>query len=308
MSHTVLMTGASRGLGRSAAAALLRDRSDRHLLLTVRGHDGDRLAAELTAETGNPHVSTVKCELASLSEIRAAAAEVGRRLGAGEIPPLHGFLGNAGVQMTSTATATEDGFETTFGVNVLAYYLLLRLLLDRFEAPARIVLVGSDSHFGDFKHSFGLVPTPDWTGADRLAVPRPGSVREGRRAYAASKLGVIYLVHALSRRLPQGVDVYTYNPAFVPGTELARDADRVSQFAMRRVLPVLTLTPLATSPETAGRRLAAALTGARPGESGSYLDRGRVTSSSPESYDVTREEELWAVAGGLCDYRPSNDR
>lgn len=34
----------------------------------------------------------------------------------------------------------------------------------------------------------------------------------------------------------------------MPGTGLARDAGPVARFAMRRVLPALTLTPLALSP------------------------------------------------------------
>lgn len=40
------------------------------------------------------------------------------------------------------------GFEPTFAVNVLANYLLIRLLADRFTAPARIVITSSDTHAG----------------------------------------------------------------------------------------------------------------------------------------------------------------
>jgi NAD(P)-dependent dehydrogenase (short-subunit alcohol dehydrogenase family) len=92
------MTGAGRGLGRAAAEQLLRGHPELHLLIPVRGSAAGRLGKELAAATGNPNVSTVRCDLASLGDIRATAAEVGRFLDQGAIPPLSGFIGNAGTQ------------------------------------------------------------------------------------------------------------------------------------------------------------------------------------------------------------------
>ncbi|QFU89063.1 SDR family NAD(P)-dependent oxidoreductase [Amycolatopsis sp. YIM 10] len=296
---TILMTGGGRGLGRVAAERLLTTQPDRHLLLLAR--DGDRLVRELRERTGSANVSAITCDLASLADIRAAAEEVGRRLDDGEIPPLRDFLGNAGVQMASTTSTTADGFETTFGVNVLANYLLLRLLFDRFEAPGRIVVVGSGAHFGDLRHNLGLVPAPKWAPVAKLAEPGTETASTaGRRTYATSKLAVIYLVHALARRLPEGVDIYTYDPGLVPGTGLVRDASPVERLAARIIMPIFRLTPLAMGPAAAGRLLADTMTGPRPGRSGSYLDRGKVVPSSPDSHDETREEELWQVAARLC--------
>ncbi|MGP3949998.1 SDR family NAD(P)-dependent oxidoreductase [Streptomyces sp. 7N604] len=301
---TLLMTGGSRGIGRVAAERLLQNRPEQHLLLTVRDREGGRLERELAEVTGNPHVSTIACDLASLDDIRSAAAEIGRRLDAGTLPPLRGCLGNAGLQLVSRTQATADGFEMTFGVNVLANYLFLRLLLSRFEAPSRIVLVGSDVHFGDLRHNLGMVPAPRWDDVSQLARPATGpganSVTEGRRAYSTSKLAVLYLVHALARRLPPGVDVFTYNPGYVPGTGLVRDAGPVTRALSRTLLHGLRATPFAMGPRTAGRRLAHAAAGPRPGSSGTYLDRGRITPSSAESYDPVREEDLWNSAARLC--------
>lgn len=287
---TLLMTGASRGLGRSAAEKILRERPDVHLVVTARGGG---LADELARSTGNPNVTALTCDLSSITSIRAAAREL-----AG-LPPLDGFIGNAGLQLTTRAHATEDGLEPTFAVNVLANHLLIRLLWDRFTAPGRIVLVGSDTHFGDFRHTFGMVPAPRWEPVADLARPRPDqrAFTDGRRAYSTSKLALVYLVHALARRLPDGVDVYTFNPGYVPGTGLVRDASPVTRLASRTVMRALAATPLALSADVAGGLLADAAVGPRPGESGSYIDRRTVTPSSPESYDRDREEELWA---GLC--------
>ncbi len=300
---TLLMTGASRGLGLAAAERLLRDRPEQLLLITARGDTGPGLARELAARTGNPNVRAVRCDLTSLADVRATGETVRKWLDNAEIPPLTGFLGNAGVQMGSSTKATADGFETTFGVNVLANYLLLRLLADRFEPGARIVVTGSDSHFGDFRHNLGLIPAPRWGDVRGLARPGEGRAAEtvsaGRRAYSTSKLGVLYLVHALARRMPEA-DVYTYNPALVPGTGLIRDAGAVQRLGFRFVLPLLWATPIASSPQVAGARLAAVMSGPRPADSGAYLDRGRVVPSSKESYDEAREEELWREAAELC--------
>jgi NAD(P)-dependent dehydrogenase (short-subunit alcohol dehydrogenase family) len=299
------MTGTSRGFGRIAAEQILREQPDVHLLVTARGNGGAALAAELAKVTGNPSVSSVSCDLASIASIRHAAAEIGDRLDIGDLPPLRGFVGNAGLQMTTRTQATENGIETTFAVNVLANYLFVRLLWDRFAAPSRIVVVGSDTHFGDLRHNMAMVPAPRWENVRALATPREGAkaetAREGRTAYSTSKLAVIYLVHALARRLPTGVDVYSFNPGYVPGTGLVRDAGPAIRFLSRTLLHGLTATPLALSPAAAGRQLAKAAVGSRPGDTGSYIDRRAVARSSTESYDHGREEELWTTAAQLCE-------
>ena len=181
-------------------------------------------------------------ELASLSSIRSAVGELERQLDTGELPPLLGFVGNAGLQMTSANRASMDGLELTFAVNVLANHLFVRLLTGRFAPPSRIVITTSDTHFGDFRHNLGMVPA----------------------------------------------------------TGLARDAGPVQRFAMRRVMPLLTLTPLSVNARTAGEALAGAVIGPPPADSGAYLNLTVAERSSEESYDQAREDELWAAADILC--------
>ncbi|WP_093796976.1 SDR family NAD(P)-dependent oxidoreductase [Streptomyces sp. Wb2n-11] len=295
MRHTVVMTGASRGIGRVAAEHILRQSPDVHLLVVARGSSGARLAVDLSADGHT--VSHVSADLGSLDSVRSAAAEIRDRLECGDLPTLRGFVGNAGIQYTNALTKGPDGFESTFAINVLANHLFVRLLQDRFAAPARIVITASDTHFGDFKHNMGMVPGPAWKSPDVLA--RPGAFAEpdtavgGRTAYSTSKLAAIYLVHEYARRLPAGIDAVAYNPGFVPGTGLARNAGPLSRFMMRRILPVMTLTPFATSRNAAGRYLADVVLGTTEAPTGSYVDRARAARSSEESYDPRREGELW---------------
>jgi NAD(P)-dependent dehydrogenase (short-subunit alcohol dehydrogenase family) len=299
--HTIVMTGASRGIGRVAAERILRQSPDVHLLVVARGSSGARLAAELGSGSGpgagGRAVSHVTADLGSLDSVASAAAEIRGRIDRGELPPLRGFVGNAGMQYTNALTEGPGGFELTFAVNVLANHLFVRLLQDRFTAPARIVITVSDTHFGDFRHNMGMVPGPVWQSPDVLArtgaFPKPHTTTAGRTAYSTSKLAAVYLVHEYARRLPAGIDVIAYNPGFVPGTGLTRNADPVSRFAVRRIMPVMTLTPFATRRGAAGRHLADVVLGTTEAPTGSYVDRSRVTRSSEESYDPQRERELW---------------
>ncbi|MEV6489168.1 SDR family NAD(P)-dependent oxidoreductase [Actinoplanes sp. NPDC051633] len=263
---TIVMTGASRGLGRHAAERMLRDDPDLRLTVIARGEMLE-----------HPRVTTLRGDLSSLRSLRAAAAQI--------TEPVDAYVGNAGLQLTDSRTTTEDGFESTFGVNVVAHLALIQALT--FRPAARIVLTGSDSHFGTFRYNMGLIPAPRWLGPAVVAEPNDLG---GRGAYSTSKLGLIYLVHELARRMPE-VDVYTFNPAFTPGTGLVR-TDRIGNWLFRRVFPRI---PGVNTPERAGAQLAAVVTGPRPAPSGAYIDRSTVTPSSPASYDEKRERELWAA-------------
>lgn len=292
---TIVMTGATRGLGKVAAIELLRDAPEVHLVAI--GRPGAAIAGELSEASGNPHVSDVTADLASVGSVRAATARIREDLDRATLPPLAGFIGNAGVQVLRATDASVDGTEMTFAVNVLANHVFIDGLRDHFTAPARIVITTSDTHFGDFKHNLGMVPAPEWRAPSALATPgsaeRADGVVAGRTAYATSKLAVVYLVHALARRLPPGVEIFSFNPGLVPGTGLQRDAGGITRFAFSRLMPVMTLTPFARTMQVSGADLAAAAIGPRAGPSGSYINGATVEPSAPASYDPEREEALW---------------
>jgi hypothetical protein len=94
--------------------------------------------------------------------------------------------------------------------------------------------------------------------------------------------------------------VYSYNPGAVPNTGLSRNASPAIQFIAGLLVNALRVTPFASDVDTAGRLLATVAAGPRPGESGSYIDQGKIIPSSPASYDKDREEELWTTATRLA--------
>lgn len=291
--HTIVMTGASRGIGAVAADVILgRDRSA-HLVVIGRNPGPNVLRR-----------SHIEADLSSIESTVEAAREVADWANRGIIPPLTGFVGNAGTQYANDNVETADGLEATFAVNVIANHLLLRELEFSFTAAARVAITVSDTHFGDFRHNLAMVPAPIWKRAEILAhigaFSNCQSANAGRTAYSTSKLAAIYLVHAWSRRLPH---VVSFNPGLVPGTDLARDAGALSKLAMKRILPLLISTPVATSRDAAGRALAATVLGVVDVGNGGYVDRTRVRPSSKESYDTVREDELWAYLDALSPAR-----
>ena len=300
--HSLVMTGATRGIGLIAAQELLRRDRDLHLVILARGAGPAGFADRLRAISD--HVTVIDTDLADVASIQAGAARILQLVDDGTLPPLTGFAGNAGVQFVDNVHVTRDGLETTFAVNIYANHLLIDLLRHRFVTPARVVITVSDTHFGDFRHTGGLVPAPQWTSPEAIArpsaFPQPETVTAGRMAYSTSKLGAIYLVHEWARRLPDGVDIVSYNPSLVPGTGLAREASRRDQFVNRWILPVLALTPFADRITPAGRKLADAIVGTVVAPSGAYIDRTREVPSSEESYDPVRERALWDYLQSLA--------
>ena len=70
-------------------------------------------------------------ELASLT----ASRQFTQDLAAADLPPLGALVCNAGVQVVTDTTATTDGFEMTFGVNHLGYFLRANLTTAALCAP-----------------------------------------------------------------------------------------------------------------------------------------------------------------------------
>ena len=230
---TVVMTGGTAGLGK-VAAQRIGAMPDTRLLLGTR-------TSGSTATSTATSTTTLPLDLSSLASVREFARAVPETLGT---TPIDVLVLNAGVQLATNRTRTEDGFETTFAVNHLAHYLLLRLLLPALAEDATVVITTSDTH--DPKTNSFAAPRDLDPGA--LAHPSAqGGFSAGFRAYSASKLCNLLTARALATDEPR-LRVIAYNPGLTPGTALQRDWPlwaRMAFTAAKAMRPVARLATVA---------------------------------------------------------------
>jgi protochlorophyllide reductase len=300
MEGSVLVTGASSGLGLAASAELAG--LGWHVLLGSRDADrGRAAAAEVRRRALVASIEVLPLDLASLDSVQAAAGQL--MAGTGR-PPLRALVCNAGIQVVNGVQRTVDGHELTFGTNHLGHFLLVRLLLDHLTEPARIVIVSSGTHQGPRKS--GGFPGPRWEHPRALADPDASrlddSPKAGRIRYATSKLANIYTTYELARRLPgRDVTVNAFDPGLMPETRLQRDYPPRSQRLYARLAPVLRrVVPGARTAVRSGADLAWLVAAPElAGVSGAYFFGRAQCPTSKESYDRDRAAQLWEVSDEL---------
>lgn len=296
---TVLLTGATGGLGR-ALLGPIASRHPEHLVLLGRSPAPLTTAAQTARDAGAQDVSVVQVDLADLDSVARAGEAVTALVGAGA-PPLSSLLLNAGIQMTDRQHVSAQGLELTFAVNVAAQHLLLESTAKATAADAHTVLVGSGTHYGDW-HSYGLVPPPVWQDPAQLARPdlRAGRAdkpepKAGPRAYATSKLAVLHLARAWQTQ--DGRRRFNvYDPGLMPGTGLGRDLTGVQLWAWNHVLPSMPFLPGWSTPRRSAEPLAALALGETHRDlAGGYVEVGKPRTSSIASYDLEARQRLWQV-------------
>ncbi len=270
-----LVTGANQGIGKETAVSLAQRGAT--VVITSRERDrGEAALAEIKQRTGNDYISLMLVDFASFASIRQFAADF-----LAAHPQLHVLVNNAGAY-NATRTLTKDGFETTFGVNHLGYFLTTKLLLDavKASAPARIVSVSSTAH------SRATMNFEDLQGERSYG---------GFGAYGQSKLANVLFTYELARRLEgTGVTANCLHPGVVR-TGFGRNNSGIigSLFKAGQAIgkPFL-LTPekgaqtsiyLASSPEVEG-------------VTGKYFAKSRETTSNAASQDRDAASRLWELS------------
>ncbi len=198
---TVLITGATSGIGLAAAHALAR--SGCRVIGVGRSVERCAEAAEaVRAGAPGARVDYLVADLSSQAQIRVLAASVKERLmqeGGG----LDVLVNNAGT-VSAWYMGSEDGYETQFAVNHLAPFLLTRELLPLLErsGSARVITTSSGSHY---RTRIRWRDVMFRNGYNCLSV------------YKQSKLANMLFTHELNRRLgPEaGVRAYALDPGLV---------------------------------------------------------------------------------------------
>ena len=268
----VLITGATDGIGKQAALEI----AGKGAAVTLVGRNESKTRAvcsEIKKQTGSDQIDWLLSDLSSMTDVRRIAEEFRVRHDRLDV-----LLNNAGAAF-SEYQQSVDGFEMTFALNHLSYYLMTNLLLDMLEdtaqesGEARIINVSSSAHRN---------------ATLRLENLRDASGFSMMNSYGASKLMNVLFTYELARRLEgSNITVNVLHPGLIRSRFghntsglWSRLFKVVQVFARSTKQGAETPVYLATSPEVVGI-------------SGKYWNLKQQKRSSDNSYDRKQQTALW---------------
>lgn len=261
---TVLVTGATDGIGKETAAQL----ADMGAQVIIHGRNAEKaekVREEIAARTGNHNIEIAIADLSAMANVRDLAMEIRSR-----VDRLDVLINNAGVYMKELVR-TPDGFETTFAVNHLAPFFLTNQLLPLIKSstPSRVITVSSVAH-----------------GSARLDFDNLNAEKNfhGWGAYCVSKLGNLLFTFELARRLTgSGVTANALHPGTINTNMLEKLGMRGSPVTQGAETPVY----LASSPEIAEI-------------SGEYFNHKRIAKPSDQARDEELQKKFWKISSDLA--------
>jgi NAD(P)-dependent dehydrogenase (short-subunit alcohol dehydrogenase family) len=258
--QTILITGATDGLGKQTALALAQQGAS----VLLHGRSQERLETtrqELQAATGNTNLETYLADFASLEAVRSLAETLQARH-----PRLDMLINNAAAgpgKPESTRELSHDGYELRFAVNYLAPVLLTHLLLPclRHTLPSRIINVGS---IGQYPLDFDDIML------EHHYTPL--------NAYRQSKLALAMFTFDLADTLKdEQITVNCVHPASLMNTKMVVEGfGRTMNTVATGVASMLYLT---TSP-------------ALDGVTGKFFDQQQEARAADQAYDLTARHQL----------------
>ena len=264
--QTILVTGATDGLGRALATEL----AGRGATVLVHGRDPERIertVAEIGERTGSDRLLPHLADFASLAQVRELAAEV-----TDAHDRLDALVNSAGIGTALPGDGermeSDDGYELRFAVNYLAGFLLTRLLEDllRGSVPARVVNVSSAGQmpidFSDVMLERGY---------------------SGVRAYCQSKLAQVMFTFELAERLTGDgeLTVNALHPATYMPTKMV--------FAARA-------SAASTLEEGTEATLRLVIDPELDGVTGRYFNGLEESSAEPQAYDAAARRRMWELS------------
>jgi retinol dehydrogenase 14 len=272
---TVLITGATNGIGKAAALEIAKQGAT----VVIVGRDKSKtesVANELRTASGNNNIEFMLADLSSQADIHKLATNFKAKH-----TRLDVLINNAGGYFDKYKT-TADGLEYTFAFNHLGYFLLTNLLLDllKTSSPSRIVNVSSAAQ------------APGKIFWDDLQLSKNYG---GMKAYYQSKLANVMFTYELAKRLANtGVTVNALHPGVV-NSGFGSGVGGFIGFVFGLIKRFQAISPeqgadtvvyLATSSEVEG-------------VTGKYFDKRKAKQTNPISYDDAANKRLWAESAKL---------
>ena len=274
-----IVTGGNAGIGFETALALANFGAN--VIILGRNQVKAEAAVEsIKTKSQNNNIDYILVDLSSQKSIKDASNYMLR-----EFDKIDVLVNNAGAWF-SKLELTEDNVERQFAVNHLAYFLLTHELLGALHNSddARIICVGSDSHFHGKIHF------------DDLSL---GKKYHGLKAYAQSKLANALFVYELDRQLKsrgiQSISINCVQPGLVK-TDIGLKHSISLHSIVWRIRRMGGVSP-AKGAETS---IYLASSAEAKAQSGKYWDRCKPKSSSKRSYNTEDAQKLWELSKSLC--------
>jgi len=261
--RTIVITGASDGIGSAAARQLHAD--GQRVVLVGRSEEKTRaIATELAVDY---HLA----DFSRLADVRALAATLLERY-----PRIDVLANNAGGIM-GDRVVTEDGHELTFQVNHLAPFLLTTLLMDRLVA-SRATVINTASVAARIFAKFDI---------DDLDLENNYTANA---AYGNAKLAAILFTRELDRRFgAAGISSAAFHPGVV-GTGFAAQSTGPIRHLYTGLLGRFLLTP------AKGADTLIWLANGTPGtvwQSGNFYTKRKIARTNPLADDAVLAAQLW---------------
>ena len=278
---TVLITGASSGIGRAAAAQLKGKGAN--VVLIGRNPERTKAAAD---ELNAPYFLA---DFSRLNEVRDLAAQLREAC-----PRIDVLLNNAGGFFRKQREITPDGNERTFQVCFLSAFLLTGLLLDRL-VESKAIVVNTSSIAARIMSRLNV---------DDLNLARH---YDPYRAYGNAKLELVLFAKEFQRRYGHtGVSMAAFHPGVVT-TNFSSESDGLIRSLYSAALRAERLRKLAgmITPEQ-GADTAVWLASTQPGvdwQPGNYYEKRRVAKTHRLADNEAVARSLWSQSEKLIDLR-----
>lgn len=301
----ILITGCSSGIGIETARALKATGAT--LFLTARNLDKARAALGdiLDNNSSSSQTHLLRLDLESLDSVRSCAAELLAQTGS----RLNILIANAGVRYVPEGK-TKEGFETHFGVNHLAHFLLFRLLAQAMldaSTPtfhSRVVVVSSTAHR---EYPLSLAELEQIKTNYYSTRYTPSHKYDPKKAYGHSKLSNVYMASEIERQYgARGLHAWSVHPGGIRTGLQRPNLNDALVFVRSGIMK--TLRYMQNAEQGASTSVWAAISRELEGTGGKYLERCQISEPAadgfqavdsghaPWAYDGDAARKLWEVS------------